>query len=77
MTTIQTKDIDCAAYVAFVCNILPDTLRDTFDGQAIFEFERRPEIETAILAFNYDPARQMLAVRRRLFHNVRRLRERG
>jgi hypothetical protein len=74
MTTFQTKDIDLATYASTVCGPLPEVFRDTYDGQAIFEFELRPELQAAIVAFSTDTlARRLLATRRRLFHETRRV----
>lgn len=77
MTTIDIKDIDAATYAATVCATMPDVLRDQFDGQAIFEFEQRPEIQAALIEYATGTAmiqaRRLLSVRRRLFYEIRKV----
>lgn len=77
MTTIDIKDIDAATYVATACAIMPEILRDQFDGQAVFEFEQRPEIHAAMVDYATGAAmiqaRRLLSVRRRLFYEIRKV----
>lgn len=77
MITIETKDLDLAAYLATSCGTFPEVLRDQCDGQAIFEFEQRPEIHAAMIEYATGaaviPARQLLGARRRLYYEVRKL----
>lgn len=77
MNTTETKDLDAAAYLATSCATFPEVLRDQFDGQAIFVFEQRPEIQAALIEYATGvamiPARQLLGARRRLYYEVRRV----
>lgn len=77
MNTTETKDLDLAAYLASSCGVFPEILRDQFDGQAIFEFEQRPEIHAAMIEYATGaaviPARQLLGTRRRLYYEIRKV----
>lgn len=77
MTTYSTKDIDQATCIATVCGIFPVVLRDGYDGQAIFEFDHTTEIQAALIDFasgtTTTNVRRLLATRRRLFHEVRKV----
>lgn len=75
--TIEAGDIDQASYCAAKCCTLPNTLLDAATGQCLFEFEATALIHEAFLEFatgqDQISARRLLAVRRRLYHEVRRL----
>lgn len=77
MNTTETKDLDLAAYLATSCGTFPEIMRDQFDGQAIFEFEQRPEIYAAMIEYATGaamiPARHLLGARRRLYYEVRKV----
>lgn len=81
MTIYITKDIDQATCIATVCGIFPVVLRDCYDGQGIFEFDNTPKIQSALIDFATGMAvvnaRRLLATRRQLFHEVRRVTTRG
>ena len=77
MNTTETKDIDVAAYLIISCGTFPEVLRDQCDGQAIFEFEHRTELQAALIEYATGsamiPARQLLGARRRLYYEVRKV----
>lgn len=80
--TIPTGDIDQAAYLSAKCGTLPaDILRDTATGQVVFEYEATALIHEAIVEFatgqDNISARRLLAIRRRLYHEVRRIKGGG
>lgn len=78
MTTYETRDLDLAAYLAATVDFPSEILLDRLDNQAVFEFDLTASLHSAVVEFATGPAmipaRRLLAARRRLFHEVRRVR---
>lgn len=73
----ETTDIDLAAYLEASTQRIPSVFRDMATGFATFHFWNDSEIEELIVAYSTGTAianaRRLLAARRRLFHEVRRV----
>lgn len=73
----ETTDLDLSAFMVASTQRVPSVFRDLVTGQATFHFLNDPEIESLILAYATGIAvinvRRLLAARRRLFHDVRRV----
>lgn len=80
-TIFETTDLDLASFLEASDHGPPSVLRDTRTGLASFHFSRDSEIEALIVAYSSGAAfanvRRLLAARRRLFHEVRRVQQEG
>jgi len=73
----ETINIDLASFLEASIGRTPSVFRDTGTGLATFQFSSTPGIESLIVAYSSGVAvsnvRRLLAARRRLFHEVRRV----
>lgn len=77
----ETTDIDLASYLTASTGHPPSVYRDSATGLMTFHFRVDPEINGQIVGYATGAAvtnvRRVLAARRQLFHEIRRVQREG